>query len=171
MRYTISHTPIGNLVLAGDAAGLHHILFEPGGMPPGGLFDAGELPPGWVRDPDFLPAARQQLAEYFAGARRVFDLPLAPAGTPFQQRVWRALIDIPYGRTVSYGALARCIGSPGAARAVGLANNRNPLPIVIPCHRVIGADGSLTGYGGGLHVKEHLLALEGARPDAQPMLL
>lgn len=164
MRYTISHTPIGNLVLAGDAAGLRHILFA-----------ADDLPAGWTHDPAFLPAARQQLAEYFAGTRRVFDLPLAPAGTPFQQRVWHALCDIPYGRTISYGALAQRIGNPAAARAVGLANNRNPLPIVIPCHRVIGADGSLTGYGGGLHVKEHLLALEGARPDAranaQPMLL
>jgi methylated-DNA-[protein]-cysteine S-methyltransferase len=170
MRYTISHTPIGNLALAGDDAGLRHLLFTaPGGMPPG-RFDAGNVPPGWTLDPGFLPAARQQLAEYFAGARRVFDLPLAPAGTPFQQRVWRALLEIPYGRTVSYGELARAIGSPGAARAVGLANNRNPIAIVIPCHRVIGADGSLTGYGGGLHVKEHLLALEGARPAVQPML-
>lgn len=160
MRYTILHTPIGNLVLAGDDAGLRHILFDP-----------GEVPAGWIRDPDVLPAARQQLAEYFAGARRAFDLLLAPAGTPFQQRVWRALLDIPYGTTVSYGALAHDIGSPSAARAVGLANNRNPIPIVIPCHRVIGADGSLTGYGGGLRIKEHLLALEGARPDAQPMLL
>jgi methylated-DNA-[protein]-cysteine S-methyltransferase len=161
MRYTISETPIGNLVLAGDDAGLRHILFS-----------ADEVPPGWTLDRAFLAAARQQIAEYFAGARQVFDLPLAPAGTAFQQRVWRALIEIPYGRTESYGALAQRIGNPGAARAVGLANNRNPLPIVIPCHRVIGASGSLTGYGGGLPVKQHLLVLEGARPNnVQQMLV
>jgi methylated-DNA-[protein]-cysteine S-methyltransferase len=160
MRYTICETPIGNLVLAGDDAGLRHILFS-----------GDAIPRGWTRDHAFLAAARQQIAEYFAGARQVFDLPLAPAGTAFQQRVWRALIEIPYGTTVSYGALAQRIGQPGAARAVGLANNRNPLPIVIPCHRVIGASGSLTGYGGGLHVKEHLLALEGARTSAQQMLV
>lgn len=160
MRYTISQTPIGNLVLAGDGAGLRRILFA-----------ADDVPVDWTLDHAFLPAARQQLAEYFAGARRVFDLPLAPAGTAFQQRVWRALLEIPYGCTESYGGLARRVGNPAAARAVGLANNRNPLPIVIPCHRVIGADGSLTGYGGGLRVKEHLLALEGARSGAQPSLL
>lgn len=161
MRYTILDTPIGNLVLAGDEAGLRHILFA-----------ADAVPPGWVFDRASHAAARRQLGEYFAGARRAFELPLAPAGTPFQQRVWRALMEIPYGRTESYGALAQRLGQPGAARAVGLANNRNPLPIVIPCHRVIGADGSLTGYGGGLPVKQHLLALEGARPEAaQPMLL
>ena len=160
MRYTIFETPIGNLVLAGDDAGLRHILFA-----------GADIPRGWTRDHAFLAAARQQIAEYFAGVRQVFDLPLAPAGTAFQQRVWRALVEIPYGRTVSYGALAQRIGNPGAARAVGLANNRNPLPIVIPCHRVIGANGSLTGYGGGLPVKEHLLALEGARSSVQPMLL
>jgi methylated-DNA-[protein]-cysteine S-methyltransferase len=160
MRYTISETPIGNLVLAGDDAGLRHILFA-----------GDEIPPGWTRDHAFLAAARRQIAEYFAGARQVFDLPLAPAGTAFQQRVWRALLEIPYGRTESYGALAQRIGQPRAARAVGLANNRNPLPIVIPCHRVIGASGALTGYGGGLHVKERLLALEGSRPGAQQMLM
>jgi methylated-DNA-[protein]-cysteine S-methyltransferase len=160
MRYTISQTPIGNLVLAGDDTGLRHILFA-----------GDQIPAGWTRDPALLPAARQQMAEYFAGTRRVFDLPLAPAGTPFQQRVWQALIEIPYGRTASYGALAQRIGSPGAARAVGLAINRNPLHIIIPCDRVIGADGSLTGYGGGLPIKQRLLALEGARTDAQPMLL
>lgn len=160
MRYTISETPIGNLVLAGDDAGLRHILFA-----------GADIPRGWTRDHAFLAAAREQMAEYFAGVRQVFDLPLAPVGTAFQQRAWRALLEIPYGRTVTYGALAQRLGNPAAARAVGLANNRNPLPIVIPCHRVIGASGSLTGYAGGLHVKEHLLALEGARPSAQQMLI
>jgi methylated-DNA-[protein]-cysteine S-methyltransferase len=103
---------------------------------------------------------RAQLAEYFAGRRRDFDLPLAPAGTPFQQRVWQALRAIPYGRTESYGALAARLGQPGAGRAVGLANGQNPIAIVIPCHRVIGAGGALTGYGGGLERKRWLLALE-----------
>jgi methylated-DNA-[protein]-cysteine S-methyltransferase len=98
--------------------------------------------------------------EYFDGRRRQFDLPLAPEGTPFQQRVWRALLDIPYGQTTSYGEIAIRLGQRSASRAVGLANGSNPLPIVIPCHRVIGASGKLTGYGGGLAIKEHLLALE-----------
>ena len=101
-----------------------------------------------------------QLTEYFAGTRTRFELPLAPEGTPFQQRVWKALLDIPYGETISYGELAARLGSRSASRAVGLANGSNPLPIVIPCHRVIGANGKLTGYGGGLPIKERLLALE-----------
>jgi methylated-DNA-[protein]-cysteine S-methyltransferase len=101
-----------------------------------------------------------QLEEYFEGKRRAFDLPLAPQGTPFQQRVWRALLDIPYGETISYGELASRIGNKAASRAVGLANGSNPLPIVIPCHRVIGSNGKLTGYGGGLPIKQQLLALE-----------
>ena len=102
-----------------------------------------------------------QLAEYFAGRRRGFDLPLAPRGTDFQRAVWSELVRVPYGRTISYGELASRVGRSGASRAVGGANNRNPLPIVVPCHRVIGADGSLTGYGGGLDRKRALLALEG----------
>lgn len=106
---------------------------------------------------------RQQLAEYFAGERRSFDLPLAPEGTDFQRRVWRALVAIPYGETESYGELAVRIGRPGASRAVGRANATNPIPIVVPCHRVIGADGSLTGFGGGLDAKRQLLALERER--------
>jgi methylated-DNA-[protein]-cysteine S-methyltransferase len=109
-----------------------------------------------------LPAAIRQLGEYFAGARRAFDLPLSLAGTPFQRLVWQALTEIPYGATWSYGELARRIGRPAAARAVGMANHRNPLPIIVPCHRVIGADGSMTGYGGGIARKEWLLGLERA---------
>lgn len=104
--------------------------------------------------------AAEQLGEYFVGDRRTFDLPLAPEGTAFQQRVWAALQEIPYGETWSYGQLAAHLGSPGASRAVGLANGRNPISIIVPCHRVIGADGSMTGYGGGVPRKEHLLALE-----------
>ena len=104
--------------------------------------------------------AIRELDEYFAGERRIFTLPIQPYGTEFQQKVWRALCDIPYGETRSYGQIARAVGNPNACRAVGMANNRNPIPIVIPCHRVIGADGSLTGYGGGLKIKEKLLELE-----------
>ena len=107
-----------------------------------------------------LLEAERQLAEYFAGARRGFDLPLAPEGTPFQKAVWRALLEIPYGETRSYGEIAAAIGNARACRAVGMANHRNPIPVLIPCHRVIGADGSLTGFGGGLDRKALLLTLE-----------
>lgn len=107
-----------------------------------------------------LEQAAKELAEYFAGTRRAFSVPLMPEGTAFQQSVWSALRAIPYGRTLSYGGVAAKIGKPGAARAVGMANNRNPLPIFIPCHRVIGADGKMVGYGGGIDVKEFLLNLE-----------
>ena len=116
--------------------------------------------PASVASP-LLDAAEAQLREYFAGTRRTFDLPLAPRGTAFQQRVWAALRAIPYGETRTYGELAAAIGSPSASRAVGMANHHNPIPIVIPCHRVIGANGTLTGYTGGLEIKRKLLALEG----------
>jgi methylated-DNA-[protein]-cysteine S-methyltransferase len=114
-----------------------------------------------ARDPRRCAAAFAQLTEYFAGERRAFDLPLAPRGTPFQQKVWRALCDIPFGTVRTYGDVARAIGQPLARRAVGQANGRNPLPIVIPCHRVVAGDGTIGGYSGGLHVKHRLLALEG----------
>jgi methylated-DNA-[protein]-cysteine S-methyltransferase len=117
-------------------------------------------PSDWNKRDDDFDDVVTQLQEYFAGTRRQFDLPLAPEGTPFQQRVWRALLEIPYGETISYGELAGQIGQRNASRAVGLANGSNPLSIVIPCHRVIGANGKLTGYGGGLPNKERLLALE-----------
>ncbi len=107
-----------------------------------------------------VDAATRQLREYFAGERREFELPLDPRGSEFQKRVWSALRNIPYGTTISYGELAHRVGQPTAARAVGAANGRNPIPIVIPCHRVIGKDGSLTGFGGGLPLKERLLELE-----------
>ena len=116
--------------------------------------------------PAALRRAKRQLREYFDGGRRAFDLPLAPAGTDFQHRVRQELGRIPYGETLSYGELARRVGRPGAARAVGAANGRNPLAVVVPCHRVIGADGALTGYGGGLPVKQALLALERRVADA-----
>ena len=117
-----------------------------------------------------LERTRAQLDEYFAGERREFDLPLDPRGTEFQRRVWQRLLHIDYGETTTYGALARELGDPGASRAVGLANGSNPIPIVIPCHRVIGADGSLTGFGGGLPIKAALLELERVRDTAAPVL-
>lgn len=113
------------------------------------------------RETLLLARGRDQLLEYMAGRRKAFDLPLAPQGTPFQQRVWAALRDIPYGQTRSYREIAQTVDCPKGFRAVGLANNRNPIPIFIPCHRVLGADGSLTGYAGGLELKKALLSIEG----------
>ena len=139
-------TPIGALTLTASADAIAAVRFGAQGAR-----DASAL----------LDAAEAQLREYFARTRRTFDLPLDPRGTAFELRVWTALRTIPYGETRSYGAIAAVIGSPRAARAVGMANHRNPLPILIPCHRVIGADGSLTGYAGGLETKRRLLALEG----------
>ena len=116
------------------------------------------------RPTPLLEEGRQQLLEYLSGTRREFDLPLAPPGTPFQQKVWAALRDIPYGQTRSYRDIALAVDCPRGFRAVGMANHNNPIPIFIPCHRVVGADGSLTGYAGGLELKKALLALEGALP-------
>ena len=126
------------------------------------LFFSGEQVPEQMlrEETETLKKAAIQLQEYLQGKRSAFDLPLSPEGTDFQKRVWEELLKIPYGETSSYGKLAGNIGKPGAARAVGLANNRNPIPVIIPCHRVIGANGSLVGYGGGLPMKEKLLALE-----------
>ena len=148
-------TPIGRLLLAGDADALRRVHFQSGPHP---LRPA----PEWCEDAAPFVRVRAQLDEYFSGARRAFRLPLAPAGTAFQLAVWEALRAIPYGETVSYAELARRLGNAGSARAVGLANGANPLPIIVPCHRVIGADGSLTGFGGGLYIKRALLSLEGA---------
>lgn len=116
-----------------------------------------------VEDPARTAELRRQLAEYFAGERQEFDLTLAPEGTPFERTVWEALRGIPFGQTRSYGEIAQAIGRPGAARAVGRANGANPIPIVVPCHRVIGSNGSLTGFGGGLEAKSRLLEIEGLR--------
>lgn len=153
MCYTLMPSPVGTLLLAGQGDALALIRF-------GADDDAGGPGPDWVRGDGAFVAAKGQLAEYFAGRRRRFDLPLRPTGTPFQLAVLEALRSIPYGETKSYADIAAQIGRPRAVRAVGAANGRNPLPIVIPCHRVIGSDGSLTGFGGGLAVKRHLLALE-----------
>lgn len=153
IHYDEMDSPVGTLRLVADDAGLREIWFEHERHPK-------QADPGWVRAKAPLRFARTQLDEYFAGERQHFDLPLHPLGTPFQLTVWEELRRIPYGQTISYGELARRIGKPKAMRAVGAANGRNPLPIVVPCHRVIGADGSLTGFGGGLFIKRHLLLLE-----------
>lgn len=148
-------SPVGMLRVSGTATAICRIEFPP--LEGAGSSAAASLAPP-ARGP--VADALRQLAEYFARRRRAFDLPLAPEGTPFQRRVWECLRAIPYGGTISYGELARRIGSPSSARAVGAANGANPIPIVIPCHRVIGATGALTGFGGGLAVKAALLALE-----------
>ncbi len=152
MDYRYLDTPVGRLLLAREERELRLINFQRSRLP--------RPDPRWHERPDAFDDVVSQLTEYFAGQRQRFELPLAPEGTPFQQRVWRELQDIPYGVTISYGQLAARIGQPTASRAVGLANGSNPLAIVIPCHRVIGANGTLTGYGGGLPIKERLLALE-----------
>jgi methylated-DNA-[protein]-cysteine S-methyltransferase len=146
-------SPVGWLFLRADAVGLREIRFV--ARPKESILTLPEE--GEPRLAPFIAA----LSEYFAGTRKHFDLPLAPEGTPFQMQVWNELRKIPYGETISYGELARRIGRPAASRAVGGANHRNPLPIVIPCHRVIGSNGSMTGYGGGIYRKEYLLRLEG----------
>ena len=146
---TMADTPVGPLLLTSDGTSLTRLLF------------AAEPDPAWSTEPcDLLDRAATQLREYFAGERTAFDLPLEPAGTPFQKATWLALREIPYGETINYGQLALRVGNANASRAVGLANGRNPISIVVPCHRVIGANGSLTGYGGGLDRKRLLLDLE-----------
>ena len=151
--FTRIESPLGPLLLACDEAGLREINFMNGRH-------SAHLKPEWREDARALKEPIRQLRAYFAGELEDFDLPLAPEGTQFQQKVWTELCEIPYGETRSYGELARRIGNPNACRAVGLANGSNPIPIIIPCHRVIGSNGKLTGYGGGLPIKEKLLALE-----------
>ena len=154
MRFSTLPTPIGELVLTADPDGALTRLHLPNHPPD---------TTGWERDDALLEPARRQLAEYFAGERTEFDLPLRPVGAPFQLRVWEALMTIPYGETASYGEIAREIGHPTAFRAVGAANGQNPIAIIVPCHRVIGSNGALTGYGGGLPAKRALLDLEAGR--------
>lgn len=152
-------TPIGPLLLVGDGSGLVHIDLPEARRPLA-------IDPAWRHDAAAFTDARAQFDAYFAGTRQDFVLPLSPRGTDFQRRVWDALCDIGYGETISYAELARRIGNPRASRAVGLANGANPLAIIVPCHRVIGANGSLTGYGGGLNAKQWLLAHEQRRAPA-----
>ncbi len=149
----ILESPIGPLALVEENGALTELRF-------GGRVNGGER----VQSSPLLRRAEKELKEYFAGKRKTFTVPLAPAGTAFQQAVWKVLLDIPYGATMTYGEVAKRIGNPKAARAVGMANHQNPLAIFYPCHRVIGANNKLVGYGGGLSKKEFLLALE-AQPD------
>jgi len=144
--YAIVDSPIGDLLLTAEKGRITGLHFSP-----------FAIDPAWVHDPGRLAPAATQLSEYFAGERTEFDLPLSPEGTVFQQRVWAMLREIPYGETTTYGTIARELGDPKTVRAVGLANGRNPIAVIIPCHRVIGADGSLTGFGGGLDRKRALL--------------
>ena len=158
--FTLFDSPLGEIFLQGNGrlvTGLY--------MPEHKHWRGPEF--GWQRSDEPFAAVREQLAEYFAGERQTFDVPLKLAGTPFQQRVWQELTRIPYGETITYAELARRMGKPTAMRAVGHANGRNPVSIIVPCHRVIGASGKLTGYGGGRDKKEFLLALERSKQHAQ----
>jgi methylated-DNA-[protein]-cysteine S-methyltransferase len=162
--YDYLETPIGRLLLAADDVGLRYVEFERRGQ--------GErIGPDWQRSRRHLDDAIEQLEAYFAGALHLFDLPLAAEGTDFRKNVWDELVQIPYGETISYGELARRIGDPSASRAVGAANGANPLPIIVPCHRVIGANGKLTGFGGGLPTKQWLLAHERRHAPRIPLTL
>lgn len=153
MVYTSFESPIGELLAVGDGQALHGLYMQEGRTRIAVRAD-------WEPSEEAFGEVRAQLEDYFDGRRTGFDLPLAMQGTAFQLRVWRALQDIPYGETISYGEQARRIGRPADPRAVGQANGRNPIAVIVPCHRVIGADGSLTGYGGGLERKRRLLELE-----------
>ena len=153
MFYTTIDSPFGEVLIAGTEAGLHQVVFQAGTQP---VTPAAN----WIKDPAPLEDAAHQLREYFAGRLTHFNLPLAPQGTAFRKKVWFHLAQLPYGKIISYRDLAEQVGNPKACRAVGAANGANPIPIIIPCHRVIGSNGKLTGYAGGLPIKEGLLALE-----------
>jgi methylated-DNA-[protein]-cysteine S-methyltransferase len=148
MRYAVIETPLGELTLASTPRGLASIDF------------GSKVPQGAFFDPEANRVFIQQIEEYFQGRRTSFDFPLDLSGTEFQVSVWRELLEIPYGQTRTYGEIAKKLGKPRAARAVGMANHDNRIPIVVPCHRVVGHDGSLTGYAGGLHMKQQLLNIE-----------
>jgi len=153
MYYCIVKSPIGPILLAGDEEGMKHVNFMKGKK-------KIEVSDDWVENEEFFREISGQLEAYFSGKLKSFDVKLAAEGTEFQKSVWKALCEIPYGETRTYKDIAVSIGKPKAYRAVGLANNRNPIAIIVPCHRVIGTDGKLTGYAGGLDVKEFLLKLE-----------
>jgi len=153
MSYWISPSPVGRLLLVGSPDGLQNLQFQDGARPL-------DIQPTWTKAREPFRAVLKQLKEYFDGSRTRFQITLNLQGTPFQHHVWKALQRIPYGRTVSYGEIARQVGNPKASRAVGAANGQNPISIIVPCHRVIGANGHLVGYGGGLPIKTALLKLE-----------
>jgi methylated-DNA-[protein]-cysteine S-methyltransferase len=153
MLYTTMGSPIGELLLVGDGETLSGLYMQDGRKPT-------QIATDWTESAASFTDVKRQLEEYFAGERTTFEVRLAAEGAPFEREVWHALEEIPYGETVSYGEIARRVGQPTAARAVGTANGRNPIAVIVPCHRVIGADGSLTGYGGGLERKRLLLELE-----------
>lgn len=157
--YTFMDTPIGPFLVAGNEHALFHTSFSTGRRP-------REPRPDWIAESGPIQSYVDQFNAYFDGELTAFDMKLAPSGSPFQMQVWAALQEIPYGVTWSYGQLAKHIGDPGASQAVGAANGANPLPIVIPCHRVVGGDGTLTGFGGGLETKLTLLSLENAAADS-----
>ena len=158
MIYTTIDSPVGELLLAGDGTRLSHLAF----LGPGARRQASPSS-AWEREDTAFAPVRDQLDEYFGGARRTFDVELDLQGTDWERSVWQALLQIPYGETCSYGEIARELRTLGAARAVGLANGSNPVAIIVPCHRVVGADGSLTGFGGGLDRKRSLLDIEAGR--------
>jgi methylated-DNA-[protein]-cysteine S-methyltransferase len=162
VSYSDMESPVGRLLLVGGPAGLVGIQFQSERNRPA-------IDPRWQHEPGVFVSLVQQLNEYFAGRRRVFSVTLAPQGTAFQQSVWHTLQAIPYGTVRSYAEIARQIGKPRAFRAVGRANGANPWPIVVPCHRVIGSDQSLTGFGGGLDIKRRLLALEAENGGSQDL--
>jgi len=148
MHYAVMNSPMGPMTVASTDRGVASIHF------------GSSVPAGVIPDPSANRETIEQLSEYFEGRRTQFDLPLDLEGTPFQKAVWNELLRIPYGETRSYGEIAEAVGRPGAARAVGMANHENPIAVVIPCHRVVGRDGSLTGYAGGVHLKAQLLSIE-----------
>jgi methylated-DNA-[protein]-cysteine S-methyltransferase len=155
MYYDIIESPVCPILLAGDEEGLKHVIFLKGEK-------QVKIPDNWVKNKEFFREAERQLEAYFSGKLKSFDLKLASEGTDFQKAVWKALYEIPYGETRTYKDIATSIGRPKACRAVGLANNRNQIAIIVPCHRVIGSTGKLVGYASGVDVKEFLLELEKA---------
>jgi O-6-methylguanine DNA methyltransferase len=164
LDYSRMQSPIGSLVIGVSEEGLAVIEFDRGDFPGSRLARTAH----WQESAERTAQARRELREYFAGKRRIFEVPLDLRGTDFQKKCWRALLEIPYGQTRSYAEVAKTVGCPRGFRAVGMANHDNPVPIIVPCHRVLASDGTLGGYGGGLEVKRKLLELEGA---LQPTLI
>ena len=155
MYYSVLKTPLCDIILTGDTAGLQHLHLKTGKEK-----RPFEILPDWEQNPNYFKETEKQILEYLSGNRRQFTIRLNPSGTDFQKKVWQALCDIPYGALRSYGEIAKAIGNPKASRAVGGANGKNPIPLIIPCHRVVGSDGSLTGFSSGIAIKEKLIQLE-----------